>query len=98
MLKQILERTMAKMSMVYKNESIISTCYDLLSIVFKTRTGRVLTKDHPQFQHEIDFNREMRQYISREMYETIRPRINRMRETIRMSGETLPFPSLDTWE
>ena len=72
--------------------------YDLLSIVFKTRTGRVLTKDHPQFQHEIDFNREMRKYIPREVYETIRPRINRMRDTIRMSGESLPFPSLDSWE
>ena len=72
--------------------------YDLLSIVFKTRTGRVLTKDHPQFQHEIDFNREMRKYIPREVYETIRPRINRMRDTIRMSGESLPLPSMDSWE
>ncbi len=72
--------------------------YDLLSIVFKTRTGRVLTKDHPQFKHEIEFNKEMREFIPREVYETIRPRINRMRDTIRMSGEILPFPSLDTWD
>ena len=72
--------------------------YDLLSIVFKTRTGRVLSKDHPQFQYEIDFNREMRRFIPREVYETIRPRINRMREKIIMSGENLPFPSLDTWQ
>lgn len=84
---------------VWNDDTCACRAYcDLLSIVFKTRTGRVLTKDHPQFQHEIDFNREMRKYIPRDVYETIRPRILRMRDTIRLTGETLPFPSLEKWD
>lgn len=72
--------------------------YDLLSLPYMTRIGRVLTKDHPQMKHDIEFNREMRIFAPRERYEReLRPQIERMRRTIERSGMSLPFPARKEW-
>jgi len=72
--------------------------FDYISTPLRIRRGLTMSKSHPQFEYDIEFNRSMRRFVPRAKYETLlRPRIDRMVKSIRASGMQVPFPSLAQW-
>ncbi len=71
--------------------------YDYLTTPLRVRQGLMLSKDHPQFAYDIEFNKYMRRFAPRDKYEELRPRIDRMVKSIKEAGYQIPFPSLSKW-
>ena len=80
----------------HAHAELIMICFRLY---LRPGTGRVLSKDHPQFQYEIDFNREMRRFIPREVYRD-NPAPDKPDEGDDHNewGETYRFHLWDTWQ
>jgi len=66
--------------------------YHYMEYVYQHRRGLAFPREHPQMYYSNRFNQEMIRYCPRAMYETFRPGINRMLNS--MIAEGVPIPPI----
>jgi putative nucleotidyltransferase with HDIG domain len=72
--------------------------YAYMEYVYQHRRGLGFPKDHPQLHYANRFNQEMIKWCPRPMYETFRPGIGRMLQSMRDEGIPIPpFQALTQW-
>lgn len=72
--------------------------YAYMEYVYQHRRGLGFPTDHPQLHYANRFNQEMIKWCPRPMYETFRPGIGRMLQSMRDEGIPIPpFQALTQW-
>ena len=72
--------------------------YPYLEIIYRHRRGFAFPTNHPQLYYCNRFNQEMVKYCPRSMYETFRPQIDRMVNSMKAIGVAIPpLPVLSEW-
>lgn len=79
------------------DEAPAKASYGYLDAPVHYKYGRRLPYDHPQVARLCEFNKEMRRFMPRELFETLRPALDRMVEVQLAAGMPHPFPSCSEW-
>lgn len=72
--------------------------YGYLASPVREKLGLRLSYDHPQIVSMCEFNKEMRRFMPKELFESkLRRGIDRMTDWQKQAGMPHPFPSCATW-